>query len=101
LNGAERIAIERQRQIDVERYSIDHDDQHDRGEMIDAAVAYCAETTRQTENPLEDPPKLPPACWPWENHAWRPSADRIRNLTKAGALIAAEIDRVLRERRTA
>ena len=29
---------------------------------------------------------------------WKPSADPVRNLEKAGALIAAEIDRLLRQR---
>jgi len=34
--------------------------------------------------------------WPWEREAWKPSEDPIRNLVKAGALIAAEIDRLQR-----
>lgn len=34
--------------------------------------------------------------WPWEDAAWKPVDDPIRNLVKAGALIAAEIDRLLR-----
>lgn len=37
-----------------------------------------------------------PKDWPWEIESWQPSADPIRNLEKAGALIAAEIDRLLR-----
>jgi hypothetical protein len=35
-----------------------------------------------------------PSDWPWEKSWWKPSADPIRNLVKAGALIAAEIDRL-------
>jgi len=38
----------------------------------------------------------PPAAWPWEWDQWKPSLDPIRNLEKAGALIAAEIDRLRR-----
>jgi gamma-glutamylcyclotransferase (GGCT)/AIG2-like uncharacterized protein YtfP len=35
--------------------------------------------------------------WPWDESAFKPSPDnRIKELTKAGALIAAEIDRLLR-----
>jgi hypothetical protein len=31
--------------------------------------------------------------WPWSFEWWKPK-DRIRNLVRAGALIAAEIDRL-------
>ena len=31
--------------------------------------------------------------WPWPPEFWKPSDDPVRNLVKAGALIAAEIDR--------
>ena len=35
--------------------------------------------------------------WPWDMKWWKPSdEDPIRNLVKAGALIAAEIDRLQR-----
>ena len=34
--------------------------------------------------------------WPWNESWWKPTPDnRIRDLEKAGALIAAEIDRLL------
>lgn len=34
--------------------------------------------------------------WPWSDEKWNPEPDnRIRELAKAGALIAAEIDRLL------
>ena len=32
--------------------------------------------------------------WPWDKKWWKPSDDPIKNLIKAGALIAAEIDRL-------
>jgi hypothetical protein len=35
-----------------------------------------------------------PANWPWEGEWWKPSTDPVRNLVKAGALIASEIDRL-------
>jgi hypothetical protein len=34
--------------------------------------------------------------WPWDEKWWKPSTNPIRNLVKAGALIAAEIDRLQR-----
>lgn len=37
-----------------------------------------------------------PAEWPWDEMLWKPTPDdRIRELAKAGALIATEIDRLL------
>jgi hypothetical protein len=35
--------------------------------------------------------------WPWDAEWWKPSPDSVRNLVKAGALIAAEIDRLQRK----
>ncbi len=35
-------------------------------------------------------------AWPWEMAWLKISEDPVRNLVKAGALIAAEIDRLLR-----
>lgn len=93
MNGIERIAAERQRQVDKEGWSPDHDDEHKRGEMGKAAVCYalhaCAFPLQQGMDDFD-------ARWPWGNHWWKPSDDPIRNLEKAGALIAAEIDRHLR-----
>jgi hypothetical protein len=37
-----------------------------------------------------------PLAWPWAEKWWKPSEDQVRNLVKAGALIAAEIDRIQR-----
>jgi hypothetical protein len=34
------------------------------------------------------------AAWPWDKERWKPSMDPKRNLVKAGALIAAELDRL-------
>jgi hypothetical protein len=79
-SGARMISEERDRQITAEGYTTEHDDDHDRGELARAAAAY----TLQDEG-----------MWPWM--ADGPNfKDDISNLTKAGALIAAEIDRLLR-----
>ena len=46
--------------------------------------------------PALRPASFPPAHWPWLD-GWKPTPDdRIRELAKAGALIAAEIDRLQR-----
>jgi hypothetical protein len=90
LTGAELIAAERLRQTAWEGFDAEHDDTHARGELTTAAACYLWSFTDKA------PPSVPGARWPWAQRWWKP-ADRIRNLVKAGALIAAEIDRLQRE----
>ncbi len=89
--GAELIAAERQRQIDVEGWTPEHDDKHHQGEMADAAACYAL----RSYEPVRGDEK-PKSMWPWAPEWWKPSDDPVRNLVKAGALIAAEIDRLQR-----
>lgn len=86
--GIELIAEERQRQIEVEGWTVERDkEEHAIGELALAASCYAM-------TPDLRPAELPPSHWPWVNY-WKPSPnDRIRELQKAGALIAAEIDRL-------
>jgi hypothetical protein len=93
--GAERIAAERRRQIADEGYYAQHDDHHDRDELVYGAIAYA------TPLYARRPRGGPPFDWPWRDDDWKPSPDdRIRELVKAGALIAAEIDRLIRTEST-
>lgn len=117
-NGIALIAHERERQINQEGWTPEHDDEHDDGDLAMAAVCYAAivpvfrfEDCRPPGNlHFVDP-------WPWDE-TWDKrrridnygadndgalipigqytAEERIRNLVKAGALIAAEIDRLLR-----
>ena len=93
MNGAERIAAERQRQIEMEGWTSKHDDQWNNGELARAAMCYCMEPAH-----IEDGDEnVVPSEWPWFWEDWKPTPDnRIRELEKAGALIAEEIDRLLR-----
>lgn len=86
-SGASLIAAERERQMAEEGWTAEHDDQHDRGELAAAAQCYI--------NTAGDRRFISPH-WPWDESWWKPSGDRVRDLTKAGALIAAEIDRIQR-----
>lgn len=106
MSGVERIAAERQRQIEAEGWTPEHDAEHTDGEMIRAAVAY-ARAGRRVAHYLAFAPNLfaeemellrrePLSGWPWHVDWWKPSDDPIRNLEKAGALIASEIDRLER-----
>lgn len=101
--GIELIAEERERQICKEGWSPKHDDGHALGELSSAAGCYAAVASAITRGSsaeewsyeMTQSELLP--NWPWDAESWKPSDDNIRNLVKAGALIAAEIDRVQRE----
>ncbi|MEJ2031876.1 MAG: hypothetical protein P8Y63_02305 [Deltaproteobacteria bacterium] len=111
LNGVELIATERKRQITEKEYTSEHDDQHIGGEMALVAALLASpellykETTE--EGGYTDPwPESWERRWdqrPYYDKNGRPNHDvnmgtqeRICQLQKAGALIAAEIDRLLR-----
>lgn len=98
MNGSELIQRERLRQITEEKWDDDHDDQHGACQMSQAAAAYIGHVMGQVNGDCqaEDRPALPPE-WPWEAKWWKPAQNPIRNLVKAGALIAAEIDRLQRD----
>lgn len=92
MNGAEMIAAERRRQLEIEGWSDLHDAQHTNFELSDAAVSYAISGYG---GPYSHPRTgFPPETWPWDADWWKPSPDPIRNLVRAGALIAAEIDRL-------
>jgi len=86
MGGAGRIAIERERQITEECHNAKDDARWYRGELVMASSCYAAETV----DPVGD---KPPNLWPWAKQWWKPSQSPIRNLEKAGALIAADLDR--------
>jgi hypothetical protein len=91
--GIQLIEQERERQISQEGWTPEHDDSHDGAEMVRAACCYAHAAALITTH--EIPPVLP-GVWPWAADWWKPSEEPIRNLVKAGALIAAEIDRLQR-----
>lgn len=93
--GVEIIARERKRQVGVKGYTPEHDDEHDQSELAKAAVCYAI-PNRAAIQAVQ--------WWPWANapvinynvHNPRGRKSRISELAKAGALIAAEIDRLHR-----
>lgn len=96
-DGATLIAAERRRQMEAEGWTPEHDDEHDLCELLAAARAYLtAAVWAVLPVPAFDAKSYPPSTWPWHASWWKPSEDPIRNLIKAGALIAAEIDRLQR-----
>lgn len=99
--GADAIAAERQRQMDVEGWTPEHDAEHDKGELVDGARAYLAAAryceAKQLTQPMPAWARDQAVYWPWDEEFWKPADEPIRNLVKAGALIAAEIDRLVLE----
>lgn len=98
MTGAERIAAERQRQIDEEGYDTIHDEGHAE-ELAMAGAAYAlSPRVRERLCPVGS---YAPFIWPWDDMYFKPGGktrlDRIRDLEKAGALIAAAIDDLARE----
>ena len=85
--GIELIALERERQITKEGFTSAHDDLNDNKEMLFAAGCYVRHAIGDRGFTGE---------WPWDPEWFKPSSDPIRDLSKAGALIAAEIDRLIR-----
>jgi hypothetical protein len=95
MTGIERIAAERKRQIEEEGFTAEYDDQHEDGGLAKAAASYAYPREGGFFSRRA-------ALWPWADGWYRPTPDnRIRELEKAGALIAAEIDRLLRKEQKA
>lgn len=111
-SGAELIAAERERQIEQEGWTPEHDDGHTLGELAAAGACYALLTTRWKDaRALVGGSLIRDILWPWEREWFKPAeyleppytanAHRdkdVRDLVRAGALIAAEIDRLQRGR---
>ena len=97
MNGIELIAQERHRQIDIEGWTPEHDDEHGMAELGLAALSYVSVAASQVRMKGMCVKERLPTYWPWKGF-WKPSPDPVRNLVKAGALIAAEIDRIQRSK---
>ena len=95
--GAQLIALERGRQIKIEGYTARHDDAYIHLNLSAAAICYVVSAQDRLITPEFKWNHNPPFNWPWASQDWKPSADPIRDLVKAGALIAAEIDRIQRK----
>lgn len=93
ITGSALITAERARQHTEEGYRGEHDAQH-ASDLAWAAWCYIDVVAGNAESgaPLDGPP---PKFWPWDAESWKPGPTPLRMLVKAGALIAAEIDRRL------
>jgi hypothetical protein len=92
----EMIADERERQKSEEGWSEEHDDAHSEEELASAAACYAMpEEFRYYLRSRDGRKVIAPMQWPWAPSWWKPK-DRMSDLVRAGALIAAEIERLQR-----
>jgi hypothetical protein len=85
------IAAERRRQVEQERWTPDRDDRLLNGQLATAAGYYALAAGWPHERDIGR--GLKPQYWPFNQEWWKPTTAR-HNLVKAGALIAAEIERL-------
>jgi len=114
--GTALITAERRRQVTEEGWLPEHDDGHKQGELAVAAACYAMPELLYVYREVGRHRKFADP-WPWpahydkrprvpsahpletlaeHNRTFDPPSVRIRELVKAGALIAAEIDRLRR-----
>ena len=93
VTGVGKIAMERQRQVIDKGYTLEHDAEHSTVDLLNASDAYNVYArwllTGHTE---ESSRELAMSFWPWDADGFRPDSTDDA-LVKAGALIAAAIDR--------
>ncbi|HEL4296659.1 TPA: hypothetical protein UM674_000588 [Stenotrophomonas maltophilia] len=91
--GLKAIADERERQLQAEGFSREGDQQYQRGELARAATAYVQLAAMDLRDGGRNHIAWhgPAAAWPWAPEWWKP-VDARRDLVRAGALIAAQID---------
>lgn len=109
--GIDLIAEERQKQIN-NGYDSNHDSQHDFSELVSAAKTYIDAailTVKSEEIGNSDEASISwhkdnepfewkdlKLEWPWEEETFKPTTS-LKDLIKAGALIAAAIDRLQKD----
>ena len=97
-NGVDLIRKERDRQINEEGWDINSDIiKHGGGELAISGACYALPIRfRYVFKTILPFKNESPDFWSWDDTWWKPTPeDRVKELTKAGALIAAEIDRLL------
>lgn len=97
--GIDAICLERKSHA-TKGYTLEHDDGETLAELVTAALSYasvaqCQALAIAADEEFQMSPE-PAASWPWAREDWHPSADPKRNLEIAGALLAAEWDRLSR-----
>lgn len=107
-DAARDVLAERQRQVSVEGWTPEHDDEHGADDLALAAACYALPDADRNVFPRKDARDvgrfdgepiwvyddvLCPHLWPWHGSSWKPKTRRD-DLVRAGALILAEIERL-------
>lgn len=102
------VIAERRRQINDKKLDAAHDDKWVDGELAQAASCYALPPFIVERNGLNSccMTKRFPTLWPptWKDRWWKPAKndsidERLQELSKSGALILAEMDRLQRAKR--
>lgn len=89
--GISEIFMERCSQRFEKNYTFELDDKYINNELAIAGACYAIPNYDNNDKIQSE------LSFPWDNKYWKPSPEnRINELKKAGALIAAEIDRLIR-----
>lgn len=96
------VLAERCRQVRVEGFTADHDDQHYPGQLARAAACYALGASDAVDGPeratmdtfgSEGTPHRIHSIWPFFKK-WHKPVSRRRDLVKAAAMLIAEIERI-------
>ena len=91
--GVMCIAQERNRQIDELGFTYENDKLYADNQLAQAGAVYAMLPMFNEVNYDEN---NVPKAWPWSDEYFKPTPeDRIKELSKAGALIAAQIDYII------
>ncbi len=111
MSALDEIAAERERQVSVEGWTLEHDDEHNDAAMARAAACYALladplrafpVTHKRVWVPHPGADELSraqgvykevPGFWPWHPDWWKPKGQRA-DLIRAAALLVAEIERI-------
>ena len=96
MTGIELIVIEREEQLKKHKYTLKHDQDHERGELAKAAAVLAVHHTDAIVQDDEQPFETNGDPWGLESKLCKSNNkdELIHRLKVAGALIAAEIDRI-------
>lgn len=96
--GIDLIDAEQKRHRNEEGWSEEHDEVNNHGGQLGLAAACYAASASGFDEIYASTSRLDPGLWPWDEE-WdkRQKHDRLKKLIIAGALIASDIDRILRE----
>lgn len=84
--GIELIAKEREKQINKHGYTPEHDSHYDGPKLLLAALSYLNTALYGENVGISD--------WPFGRDYFKPGTEIVETLSKVGAFVAAEIDRL-------